>query len=553
MTPGGYGAGWIALLAIFVPMAVTCRTMRKRWVPDWNGSIGWLADAVLYIAGLTALAQVLGLVGGFQRWPMAAASVGIGVMATWYSRRSPRQAGASALPKAAPLWARLATAVSMTMAAVVVAQWIGRTIERLRQGVADVDSLDYHGPFAVRFVQLGSVIHLELSRGSATYYPANGELIQGLAILPFHRDLLLPFVNLGWLALALLGGWCSGRRFGVAPVTLAGTALLLSSPSLIEFNAGTAGNDVAVVALTLATVALLLHTRWRPVELAIAGAAAGLALGTKLNVVPPVGLLVLGVPMALWWKGRRPGDGGPPPNRLRRQTIAWVAPGLGLGALWYVRNAVVTGNPLPWLRLGVGPVRLPTLQGGDAAQELGVPIYRYLLEGHHGTEIGDGLVFGLGRAWPVLLVLPFAGLILSVLLGADRLRLLAGFGLVIALTYAVNPISAGGFEGVGGFFQINLRYLAPALAVGMVLVALLPALQRWWLQAVVVGVCSLGTIATFSGYSSTGPDNHVSLLAWPWLAFAAASGLLVAGLVDASGREPRSDRFPPCGSAPQHW
>lgn len=467
MTVWAYLQGIAVIAAMVVPVATACRLVRAKALPDRTGSQALLADLVMGIATLTLLAQLLGAVGLFRRWPMAVACIAAGAAARAWARRMPTPAPTATptaeRPGVRPSSSRT-TAAALTIAALVGAHWMASIGSEVRHGIADVDSLAYHSPFAARFVQDGRLTGLHFASGNATFYPANGELVQAMAILPFGRDPLAPLVNLGWLALALLAGWCIGRPFGAAPTSLAGVALVVSSPLLIRFDAGTAGNDVAALALVLAAVALLASTRWRPAEVALAGAAVGLALGTKLNVVPPLGLLLVAVPLVM------------PAARRRKQAVVWVLSAVLLGSSWYLRNLATTGNPLPWLRIGVPPLALPQLRHLDSAQRLGVPLAEYARSSEHWPEIVAGLDDGLGPGWPLVLLLAVTGLAIGV--GTARTsvhRLLAGFGVAVAVTHAYNPLSAGGLPG-GGFFAINLRYAAPALAVGFVALAIAPPL-----------------------------------------------------------------------------
>ena len=115
----------------------------------------------------------------------------------------------------------------------------------------------------------------------------------------------------------------------------------MSANLLFSRQPGNANNDVVAIALFLAAIAILLNTRRprprRPPgrRAAVAGLAAGLALGTKLTVVPPVLALTVGVIVIAG-----AGDRGRAAAGLDRR------PRVG-GGLWYIRNLVVAGNPLP--------------------------------------------------------------------------------------------------------------------------------------------------------------------------------------------------------------
>ena len=83
------------------------------------------------------------------------------------------------------------------------------------------------------------------------FFPANSELIHGLGILLMGNDVLSPLVNIGWLALALLAGWCAGRPFGVGAVTLTGVSALMATPNIVATQPGGGYDDIVGLALLL--------------------------------------------------------------------------------------------------------------------------------------------------------------------------------------------------------------------------------------------------------------------------------------------------------------
>ena len=78
-------------------------------------------------------------------------------------------------------------------------------------------------------------------------------------MLVTDRDTLSLFLNLGWLALALLAAWCIGRPWGRGPLTVAAAAIVLECHTLVVREPGAAKNDVVAAALLLAAVALLVN------------------------------------------------------------------------------------------------------------------------------------------------------------------------------------------------------------------------------------------------------------------------------------------------------
>ena len=77
------------------------------------------------------------------------------------------------------------------------------------------DTLIDHEPFAACFVQVGALTGLDqIGYESASYYPMNSELAHSLPMLPGRSDEIGIFVNLAWLALALLAAWVHRRQCG---------------------------------------------------------------------------------------------------------------------------------------------------------------------------------------------------------------------------------------------------------------------------------------------------------------------------------------------------
>ena len=116
----------------------------------------------------------------------------------------------------------------------------------------------------------------------------------------------------------------------------------MSANLLFSRQPGNANNDVVAIALLLASVAILVNARRATARgpLIVAGLAAGLALGTKLTMVPPVGALTIGV-IVIAASGER-----------LRAAGAWLAGLLVGGGLWYLRDLIASGTPFPFVDLG---------------------------------------------------------------------------------------------------------------------------------------------------------------------------------------------------------
>jgi hypothetical protein len=348
VTLGRYHVGIAGLTAVVVPVTFAAVVLRRRWLPDWSGSPARVAEAVLTLALLVAAAQLVGVLGLFRPGFLVATTVAIGAAAWRFSGRQ----GSEVRRPAPPLPDRVAMGIAAVITASVVGCWTARVAGVLESGMGRSDSLSYHGPMAARFVQEHSVVHPFFATNEQVYvfFPGNSELLHAIGILITGRDLLSPLLNLGWLVLALTAAWALGRPFGRGPATLAGAAVALATPVFVSLQPGEAFVDVVIVALFLAAAALLVNGGREPAPVLLAGLAGGLAAGTKVTAILPVAALTF-VAIALVRSGQR----------VRTGTL-WVAAVLAVGGLWYVRNFVAFGSPLPAVRIGLGPLALPSVE-----------------------------------------------------------------------------------------------------------------------------------------------------------------------------------------------
>ncbi len=466
MSTGDYLIGVLGLAAIVVSLGLAARTARRILLPDLSGAPALLADSILGIAAFVLLSELLGLVGLLDGVLLVVASLLLGA-ATFLP---PLRTGPDG-PQTGTLAPRVpggplgpaTTAVATAIALLVALQWAAPTLLAWDRGIYGGDSLWYHLPFAAHIAQTGSVTQLLFTDPLYLnwFYPQNSELLHAGGILLFGNDFLSPVLNLGWLGLALLAGWCIGRPHRAGAATLAAVAALMSANLLFSRQPGNANNDVVAIALLLSSAALLINASLVPRTLAVAGLAAGLALGTKLTVVVPVAALTLGV-IVLAERGTR-----------WKATGAWGVGLLAGGGYWYIRNLVVAGNPFPWVHLGPLP-KAGELEGRDPFS-----IAHYLTDTDvWGKWFVPGLHERLGDLWPLALALAVAGVAVALFGGRPVERMLAAVALVSAIAYMLTPLSAAGPEGMPVAFRLNIRYLAPALALALPLLAIPPAFAR---------------------------------------------------------------------------
>jgi hypothetical protein len=476
----------VAELALLVGCAAFGATrVRGRWLPTLSGAPALLVTAVLALALLLWIAELLGSFGLFEALPYllcnAAAAVGLGLLLPGRSSVDASAVAADPGEKNRGVAFDAATLIALVIAAAAAIHFLAAVRLRLGTGMTGFDSTWYHAPFAAGFFQSANTfdLHFIAPQFLAWFYPANAEIFHAVGMAAFDRDILSPLLNFGWFIGCLACLWCIGRPFGVAPWSLALGAVALSVPVLAD-QAGEARNDIVGIFFLLAAIAIALDALPAPQRegasgrhpargalslpaLAVIGLAAGMAAGTKLNFLLPCAVLVLGLALAA------------PPGSRWRSSLALGLSALAGGGYWYLRNLLQTGNPLPWFG-ELGPISLPApeqaLGGREAHSVLG-----YLTDGSIWSAwFLPGLHQGLWLAWPLLSAAALAGLLLCLGRRAGPLLRAIGLtGLAVALAWLIAPTSASGPDGIPRGFESGLRYLAPALVLGL---ALLPVALR---------------------------------------------------------------------------
>ncbi len=502
VSAGQYFLSAVLLAGLILSLAFSAVCLRRQLMPAWDGPPARLVEAVTGIALLIWLAELLGLVGLLYAGTLVAASLalaGIVALASGWrggqgwsppvrrplfrTDHSARDAASEAKNPAregtTPGLPTLPCLIALGVVAVVFAHWGLTTKDALDRGIFNFDSLWYHLPFAVEMAHSHSVTGFHHSETVFVnwFYPQNSELLHAVGILLTGRDTLSLFLNFGWLAIAFLAAWCIGRPYDRGHLTVVAAAIVLECHTLVVREPGAAKNDLAAAALLLAAIAILVNAwslrrsgdsdpqRGRgslPVgwPLAVAGVAAGLAVGTKSTALAMAAALTLAAVVLA------------PAGRRWAAAMWWLLPALAGGGYWYLRNLIVAGNPLPQAT-NIGPISLPH---PERLQE-GRPNFNIV---HYATDTSvwrhyffPGLHQAFGLLWPLVVGAAIAGALLVLLRGPDRVvRWVGGVALFGMLAYLFTPLSAAGVEGAPVGFAINVRYAIPALLAGLVLLPL---------------------------------------------------------------------------------
>jgi len=288
------------------------------------GSIGHLSSFPLL--GWTAILFVFALVVRFSKVrppPVAEPQLG---------ERSPWEASAI-VAAALVLWPAAALGMQSLLMAVKVVS----------------DGPIYHLYFAIRWWKEGrlSLVPVPFGECAATYFPANGDLWFTWLITTFGSDHPARVGQVPFLGLACIAAFGIARRLGAGRNSaLIASCWFVSLVPLLLFTFEP-NVDTIFVANYLAAVYFLLrywNGRPGPSGPLLAGLAAGLALGTKpVGLVFVAPLLLLAI-LGLWTIPE-------PSRRAAKATVLLVWGTISTSAFWYVRNAIITGNPLYPLHL----------------------------------------------------------------------------------------------------------------------------------------------------------------------------------------------------------
>ena len=194
------------------------------------------------------------------------------------------------------------------------------------------DETMYHLPYASAF----AATH-RLAVVPEHLFPVYPQLLELLfsALLMVSGDVSTHAVQFLCMLATAAAVFAICERFGDRRAAILGVALWLSNP-LVHYQAATAYIDLGYTLFTI--LAILAFELWRETDsrrwIAASGIFVGFGAGTKY-----LGLIWLGLLGVAAWAS------APRGRRLARPALFTVM-ALTAMAPWYVRNAVVTGNPI---------------------------------------------------------------------------------------------------------------------------------------------------------------------------------------------------------------
>jgi hypothetical protein len=346
--------------------------------------------------------------------------------------------------------------------------------------VTDSDALTYHVPAAVQWMQTGrlGLFPLWFFNPANTYSPLGGSTFIYWLLAPLRSHALFRFVQAPAILLLFAALVQLGRLLGVKPWPAVLCALAAGSRmACSEITAPR--DDLLLSAFVVVTMVgfgrSALQDRFAPWRV---GMALAMVLATKYTALISLPMILL-----LWGAARQAGW-------TSRQRFIAACVTFVLAGPWYLRNMVLTGNPIFPMRIVVmGHTLLPGLFVTMTSARLRslAGIRRALLGGYHGVPIA-------------LLFIFLIGVIAALVRASRRWRepmvraTLLGPLLCLALFFAKAPFG-------------EVRFLYPAFfvmcaAIGLVTIQ---SNNRPWLGPVLTALfcLPLGFVALYTSYEFT--------------------------------------------------
>jgi hypothetical protein len=529
--------------AVFVPMAggVTAGALIicRRRLPGLRGVTRALAIALVITLGLIAVHLVPGMLGLLARGSVLVCT-GLWLGAALLVRPAP---GVSEPSPAPPSSGRAAVVLAAGGAVSIAAATLALGSDGLFLAPGSIDILNFHLPGIASWIQDGSIwgVHEFVADVSPGRYPNNGDLVLLAAILPWHSDFLSHLVPYAYYLLAGLATYAVAIELGAsrAAATTAGSLLLAMPIVALPALANSFPDVIMFFGFATGVVFLLRHRRTAATaDLVLAGLALGLAFGTKWYGVSAVAVVV-----AIWTVGSR--IDGRAWRTLARQAITLSVLIATAGGVWMLRNWIQSGNPVYPVEVSVFGLTIFSAPVDVVRELAGFTIAGYLGDG----EVWIDWILPQYRdafAWVGPLVVVGLALAVGALTSPLRARLNRGplavvlaAALLIAITYAVTPYTAGGAEGEPTLVYVGARYLVPAILLALALIAAVTPAASWGPTA----FSALGLVAIWDGIrlAGIGELSGAQVGARDW-AVAIALVALTAAIVWVVRREPNRRR-----------
>ena len=457
----------------------------------------WLAVCIVFASLAEMILQVLGACGQLGAWQAATAAVLLLLAERTSPGRRPLHSPAGGPDFPMPQLDRIA----LGAAAGIGLWWL---LIATRDGlVLSWDDLGYHASVIGWWLTDGSLAYPPFTY--QVYYPLNAELFAAWFAVPLGSLAQANLSQIFWIGLLFAAAGTLDRRLGRRSL---GTAVILAglliSPKVLYYRGTVSANDLAIAASLLAMLAACPSLARRDdesgaVESAnhwalIGGLAGGLALGMRATIV------VVVVLAGLWWA-----------LAARRKQAPWTSVALFfggvalLGSFWYLRNLIVTGNPV--FPAAVGPFAGPF----DSAAQLETTLFHQLQRQTGGLSFWTDFL-RLRLDWPLPLgiaaVIGFVGGLRPVIAdlrnGRGSLLLLLWIScLAFMLVFPHQPFSGSvNRPGVGLIDQP--RFLTFPIVLGLLMLPSILSVRRTWATPAGAAVLASGFGVAAGGLGWTG-------------------------------------------------
>lgn len=342
------------------------------------------------------------------------------------------------------------------------------------------DDQAYHAVYPMLWTRAGGLGLDHVPLNYKAYYPQSNGLIAAWFLLPWGGESVggmawvgltaVPYYLLFLLGVAALVARCGGHWSGAVPPAV----LFLTSDRIADALWAFSDVDLAFGTLQFASLVFAVSpaggaggTDTRRPDTGFAALTAGLAVGTRATALLPA-VVVCGVWVYRWWAagGWRGGA---------RAAAACLACGALTGGYWYVRNLLLTGNP-------VYPAAVAGLPGATTFP--GTRLVDFAARYGWGTTATQAVL--VYAKWPLAYGLAAGAGAVGLVAVAARARtagpavrawagLVAGTAVVVLAPLPWQPFSAGWqvWLDVGAVHPTSQRYILVLALAGWASVGLL--------------------------------------------------------------------------------
>ena len=313
----------------------------------------------------------------------------------WVTRKSPRRHTKDEQRVARPARPGILTLALWGFACTILTAMVAQAIVTPPYAW---DSYTYHLHFPITWMknEAISIVPTPFGHSLVAYLTCNSELFFLWLMLPFHDDFLTGLGQLPFLFVGALSLYGIARMMGIDREAASWPCLVFILAPAVVAQVVHPYVDIIFAALFLLSVDFFLRY-WQDGKtgtLILFSISIGILFGVKGLAVPYCPLLFL--PLALILLRRRRG--------ISRNISIVVLGVITLGSFWYLRNLVVTGNPLYPLNVEILGI---TLFQGIYSSETLMSAFPHL------SNLGEvmarvRMMFGGPLAWLILCSIPLS-------------------------------------------------------------------------------------------------------------------------------------------------